>query len=85
MTYKIELVTTDAPYIALGYVKNTSIINGKLEFCHSKKDALMVTNNATYNMVKKILKKHNDVGVRVMLWITEKNGNKRVFEQDIRW
>ena len=85
MTYKIELVTMDAPYIALGYVKNTSIINGRLEFCRNKKDALMVTNNITYEMVKKLIKKHNNNGVRVMSWITEKDGNKRIFEKDIRW
>ena len=59
MTYKIELVTMESPYIALGYVKNTSIINGRLEFCRGKKDALMVTNNITYEMVKKLIKKHN--------------------------
>lgn len=87
MSYKIELVGTSAPYIALGFVKNTSIINGRVEFTRSKKNALVINNNMTYDMVMALIKKHNanQDRVNVMAWITEFNGSKRVFPKDIRW
>lgn len=83
--YKIELVTKESPYINLGYVKNTSIHNDILEFTHDKEDALTIGDKSTLQKVVELIRTHNKQYVRVMPWITEYNGNKRIFENKITW
>lgn len=83
--YKIELVTKESPYINLGYVKNTSIHNDILEFTHDKQNALTIGDNSTLQKVLELIRTHNKQYVRVMPWITEYNGDKRIFESKITW
>lgn len=86
MKYIIELVTKDAPYIALGYVKNTSIENGTLDF-GSKADALVIEDKETMEKALSLISKHNSDRdkVYVMDWITEVGKDKRLFKNNINW
>lgn len=83
--YKMELVTKESPYINLGYIKNTSIHNNILEFTHNKENALIIGNKSTLQKVVELIRTHNKQYVRVVSWITEWNGNKRIFESEITW
>ena len=86
MAYIIELVTAEPPYIGVGYVKNTSIDNNKLDF-GKEEDALFVWDKETMDNVLSLIRKHNTDRnkVRVMEWITEVGKNKRVFNKNIVW
>lgn len=85
--YKVELVGKDAPYICLGYVKSTSVKDGKLEFTRSEEESLVVSDKETMDKVLMLISKHNSNSdyVRVMDWITEVGDNKRLFRNNIAW
>ncbi len=85
--YKVELVEKEPPYICLGYVKNTSIKDGKLEFARSERDALIISDRQTMAAVLNLIAEHNSNPkyVRVMDWITEVGSDKRVFAREIYW
>lgn len=86
MTYIIELVTKEPPYICIGYVKNTSIVNNKLEI-GKEDEKLVVSDKETMDKVFSLISIHNSDKnkVRVMDWITEVGSTKRVFNNNIVW
>lgn len=85
--YYIELVIKEPPYITLGFLKNTSISNNKLEYTNSKKDALIAENKETFVKVFNLIAENNKNKnkVNVMDWITEVDTKKRVFLREICW
>jgi len=83
--YIVELVTKDAPYICLGYVKNDSIESNVLNFARDIEDAIVVCDKSTMDKVLELISKHNKNGVRVMDWITQFGCKERVFNNEITW
>jgi UDP-N-acetylglucosamine:LPS N-acetylglucosamine transferase len=86
MKYIVELVTREAPYIGLAYVKNTSLEDNVLNF-GKKEEALVIEDKETMDNVLSLISKHNSNRdlVSVMDWITEVGSNKRVFSKNIVW
>lgn len=86
MKYIVELVTREAPYIGLAYVKNTSLEDNVLNF-GKKEEALVIEDKETMDKVLSLISKHNSNRdlVSVMDWITEVGSNKRVFSKNIVW
>lgn len=86
MKYIVELVTREAPYIGLAYVKNTSLEDNVLNF-GKKAEALVIEDKETMDKVMSLISKHNSDRnkVSVMDWITEVGSSKRVFKNNIVW
>jgi len=86
MEYIVELVTAEYPYFGLGYVKDTSVKNDRIDF-GKRENALIVRNRETMDCVLNLIRKHNAdrSKVRVMEWITEVGKSKRVFKDKVIW
>lgn len=85
MKYLVELVITEPPYICLGFVKNTSLENNKLEFTDERNNALIVESESAMNKVFDLITIHNRDKVRVREWITEVGSKTRIFKNNLVW
>lgn len=85
--YHIELVQKEPPYICMGFMKKTSIKNGRLEFTSSEKQALTIKDRETMGKALNLIAEHNmnKYYVYLMNWITEVDSKKRVFQGEIEW
>lgn len=86
-TYHIELVQKEAPYFCMGFMKETSIKNGKIEYTSSEKQALVVKDRETMGKALNLIAENNKDRNKVYLmnWITEVDSKKRVFQGEIEW
>lgn len=85
-TYRIELVQKESPYICMGFMKKTSIKNGKLEFTSLKKQALTIKDRETMGKALNLIAEHNMKRYFYLMdWITEVDSKKRVFQSEIEW
>ena len=85
--YRIELVQKESPYICMGFMKKTSIKNGKIEFTSSKKQALTIKDKETMGKALNLIAENNKDRNKVYLmdWITDVDSKKRVFQSEIKW
>ena len=84
--YHIELVQKEPPYICMGFMKKTSIKNGKLEFTSLKKQALTIKDRETMGKALNLIAEHNMKRYFYLMdWITEVDSKKRVFQGEIEW
>ena len=86
-TYCIELVQNEAPYFLMGFMKKTSIKNGKIEYTSSEEQALVVKDRETMGKALNLIAENNKDRNKVYLmdWITEVGSKKRVFQGEIEW
>lgn len=85
--YRIELVQKEPPYICMGFMKKTSIKNGKIEFTSSEEQALTIKDRETMGKALNLIAENNKDRNKVCLmdWITEVDSKKRVFQSEIEW
>ena len=85
--YYIELVQKEPPYFCMGFMKETSIKNGKVEYTSSEKQALTIKDGETMGKALNLIAENNKDRNKVYLmnWITEVDSKKRVFQGEIEW
>lgn len=85
--YHIELVQNEAPYFYMGFMKENSIKNGKIEYTSSEKEALVVKDRETMGKALNLIAENNKDRnkVYIMDWITEVSSKKRLFQGEIEW
>ena len=81
------MVIKEPPYIGLGFMKSTSIKNGKLEYTRKREEALIVSSQRGMEAALKLINENNRDRnkVYVMDWITEIGNKKRIWHNDIVW